>query len=174
MMSAFLIPQLVQCAQDGAVNMAVTSLNTLKVAVTDHYAQFGSFPLGDNSFDLTLVREGFLERPLSLLARPGKPTPVSHVRVMEALSQTTIVSATNAAFNFQGTLTNQAVGSIVVEVVISKVTRQDALELSLQIDGPGFTSPPGEADLRGRVKFGAIPADGLGEVHVYITHWAKR
>jgi len=157
-------------SDDVIINNATTSLNILKVAVTDHYAKFGSLPVGDNAFELLLRKEGLLNEPLSLMSRNGNPRTESHVRVIKALSPTVLVTATNAAYNFQGGPTNQTAGSFVVETVIRNVASRDARELSLRIDGPELSSPLGAADLKGRVKFGAIPTNGFGEVHVYIIH----
>jgi hypothetical protein len=155
-----------------AIDNATASMNTLKVAVVDHYAKFGSFPIGDNTFESTLEREGLLAKPASLMNGNGNSD--YHVRVMNALSSTVLVTATNAAFNFEGGTTNQATGSVVIETVIFNVASQDARQLSLRVDGPKLTSPLSKADLKGRVKFSAIPTNGFGEVHVYVTHWSGK
>jgi hypothetical protein len=152
------------------INRATASLNTLKVAVVDHYAKFGSFPTGDNTFESTLMQEGLLDKPISLMSRGGNSDPDYHLRVRNALSSTVLVTATNAAYNFDGGPTNQTTGSVVIETVILNVAGLDARDLSLRVDGPNLTKPYGEADLAGRVKFGAIPTNGFGEVHVYVTH----
>lgn len=135
------------------------TLNTVKVAVVDHYAKFGSFPLEDETFELTLVKEELLDQ-----------APPWHVRVQKALSSAEDVTATNAAYNFHDGPANQTVGSVIIEAVIPKMTSQDARATSLEFDGEELSNPLGEADLKGRVKFGAIPTNGLGEVHVYLTH----
>src|SRR5690349_10630365 len=64
---------------DDTINNATTSLNILKVAVTDHYAKFGSLPVGDNAFELLLRKEGLLNEPLPLMSRNGNPRIESHV-----------------------------------------------------------------------------------------------
>jgi hypothetical protein len=155
---------------ENKIHTAVRGLETLKTAVIDHYAKFGSFPIGDNAFESTLEREGLVAKPASLLKRKGNSSSDYHVRIMNALPSTALVTATNAAYNFEGGLTNQVTGSFVVETVIFSVASQDARELSLFYDGPKLSSPLGEANLKGRVKFGAISAKGVGEVHVYFTH----
>lgn len=152
------------------INNAVRALETLKTAVVDHYAKFGSFPIGDNAFESTLEREGLVAKPPSLMKRKVNSSSDYHVRVMNPLPSTALVTATNAAYNFEGSLTNQVAGSFVIETVIFDVTSQDARDLSLFYDGPKLSSPLGEADLRGRIKFAAIRTNGFGEVHVYFTH----
>ena len=159
---------------DATINDAATSLNILKVAVTDHFAQFGSFPVGDNKFELLLLKEKLLNQPPSLLSRKGNPRTETHVRVLKALSARAPVSATNAAYSFHGDLSNETTGAVVIETVVFKATSQDAKALSLHIDGPQLSSPLGEADLKGRVKFGPIPTNGFGDVHVYLTHWGGK
>ena len=159
-----------QNGDDVRINDATTSLNILKVAVTDYYAKFGSFPVGNNKFELLLMKEGLVNKPFSLMSGNGNSSTESHVRILKPVSSTLLVTASNAAYNFQGGPTNQTAGSFVVETVILNVASRDARELSLRIDGPKLSSPLGEADLKGRVKFGAIPANGFGEVHVYIIH----
>jgi hypothetical protein len=163
-------------AQSGSVvdsnkiNNVVKALETLKTAVIDHYGEYGSFRIGDNAFESTLEREGLLAKPPSLLNRKRNASSDYHVRVMNAPGSNVLVTATNAAYNFEGGLTNQVTGSFVIETVIFNVASQDARELSLYYDGPKLSSPLGEADLRGRIKFGAISAKGVGVVHVYFTH----
>jgi hypothetical protein len=152
------------------INKVVKALETLKTAVIDHYGEYGSFPIGDNAFESTLEREGLVAKPPSLMNRKRDPSPDYRVRVMNAPGSNVLVTATNAAYNLQGGLTNQVTGSFVIETVIFNVASQDARELSLFCEGPKLSSPLGEADLRGRIKFGAISAKGVGEVHVYFTH----
>jgi beta-glucanase (GH16 family) len=140
-------------------NDLAATLNTVKTAVVDYFAKYGSFPQKDETFELTLVKEGLL-----------KQAPSWHVRVLKALSSAENVTATNAAYNFHDGPVNQTVGSVIIEAAIPRMTSEDARTLSLQFDGEDLSSPVGEADLKGRVKFGAIPTNGVGEVHVYLTH----
>jgi RNA polymerase sigma factor (sigma-70 family) len=147
-----------EAAENSRINDLATSINTVKTAVVDHYGNFGSFPR-EESFELTLVREKLLENP-----------PLWHVRIQDALSSNEEVTASNAAYNFHGDAGNETTGSFIIEAVIPNLSAEDARALSLEFDGAEFSTPLGEADLKGRVKFGAIPAEGVGEVHVYMTH----
>jgi hypothetical protein len=162
--------QTASAVDSNKINNVVKALETLKTAVIDYYGEYGSFPIGDNAFESTLEREGLVAKPPSLMNRSGNHSSDYHIRVMNAPPSTALVTATNAAYNFEGGLTNQATGSFVIETVIFNVTSKDARKLSLFIDGPKLSGPLGEADLRGRVKFGAASAKGIGEVHVYVTH----
>lgn len=168
-----LVPRVAVSIDDAGVNKVVTSLQIVKVAGTDHYAKFGSL-LVDPAFDYTLLHEGLLEEPLSVMLSTGIGNTNSHVQIVKALASGAVVTATNAAYSFTGGHTNETAGSVVVEAVISNVASQDARKLSLQIDGPELSNALGEADLKGRVKFGAIPSNGFGEVHVYLMHWAGK
>ena len=140
-------------------NDLATTINIVKTAVVDHYAKFGSFPTEDKTFEQTLVKEGMLEE-----------APSWHVRVLKALSSAENVTATNTAYNYHDGRDNQTFGSVIIEAVIPKMTGQAARALSVLVDGEELSSPVGDADLHGRVKFAAIPAQGFGEVHVYLTH----
>ena len=82
------------------------------------------------------------------------------------------MDATDAAYDLDGTGTtvNDVPGSAEVEAIIPGVAGADALALSTIIDGLSLTEPdPTTADLRGRVKYGAM-VGGVTTVYIYITH----
>lgn len=136
-------------------------LQTVKTAVVDYYAKNGSLPGITDFIEPTLIGEGLLK----------ESTPdSSNVRTRIVELADAPVTGANQAYSLDGSGTNVIFGRLVVESVVGNVTAKRASELSQLIDGPGLSSPVGETDLTGRVKFDAIPLDGTGEVHIYITH----
>ncbi len=163
-LAALLIPNVIPPTTDARLNGESVSTEGIRTALAEHYAQFASLP-ETNAVDLLLLAEGLLDKPFSCHIGTN-----SWVQAVPALPSGAIVTATNAAYDFSGGAVNQAHGSVVVEAIIQHVTAEDARELSLAMDGPELSSPVGEPDLKGRVKFGAIQSGAFGDIHVYITH----
>jgi hypothetical protein len=173
-LASLLIPRLSEAIKDSRasnaaidnarVNITVKSVNRAKVAMVEHFVKWGSLPV-DDKFDLLLMRERLLKKPFSCEISTN-----SHVQAVRALASGDIVTATNAAYNWDGCLTNQANGTVVVEAVLLNVKAEDARNLSLRLDGSEFSSPLGKADLQGKVKFAAISRNGVGEVHIYFAY----
>ncbi len=138
-------------------------IQAVKTAIVDYYANHGSLPDVTNFIEPTLIGEGLLEESMPYAANV-------RTRVMKTSDPIAPVTGANQAYSLDGYGTNSVFGQFVVEAVVDNVTAKVARELSLAIDGEPMTSPIGEADLMGRVKFGAIPSNGGGEVHVYLTH----
>src|SRR5688500_14085155 len=76
-LASLLIPKVFEAISNSRVNNAAVSYNTVKAAVADHYAKFGSL-LSSNgttitagvgvatNFDRVLLTEGFLDKPFAV------------------------------------------------------------------------------------------------------------
>ena len=144
----------------GWVTNTMERLQDIKIAVVDYYAKHGSLPL-DADFEATLSKEGILEgvRATNMLTR-----------IVLCLDLFAPITGSNQAYSLDGKLTNNAIGSVVVETVMSSVTATAARDLSVRMEGEDMSSPLGQTDLKGRVKYDPIPMRGTGEVHIYLTH----
>lgn len=190
-LAAVLIPKVFEAINNARVNNAAMSVATVKTACVDHYAKAGAFPVDASTnppvaltgtqpqtFDLILVKEGFLDKPFAVKIGDGLPEDTTHTRVQIVAAQPagTTPTGANGAFNLDGDSTtsnvNDANGTWVVEAVITGVQEADAVALNKAIDGNtaalGSTGA-GVADLAGRVEYGT-PSSGICEVHVYLTH----
>ena len=156
-LAAVLIPKVFQAINDSRVNNAAMSCQTVKTAIIDHFAKFGSllssngipFAVGAGKalvFDKVLVSEAFLDKPFA--TKIGDATANTTVRVDAAEAATAnpiaatpvAVAAGMAAYNLDGTGTagtdyNKAIGSAVVHAIITGVTLNDARDLNSRIDG---------------------------------------
>ena len=183
-LAAVLIPKVFQAINDSRVTNAALSYNTVKTAISDHYAKFGSL-LSSNgiamtagagaalAFDRVLVSEGFLDKPFDVKISAITAGVSNHVEIIAALAPTVDPNVNNNAYNLDNTGTtatdmNKALGGVVVQAVIPGVTENDAKDLNDRLDGPALGSAIGADDLLGRVKYdgGANPTT----VYVYLTH----
>src|SRR5262245_5047274 len=178
---SLLIPKVFEAINNSRINNACLSYNTVKTALADHYAKFGTI-LSSNgipitasageamNYDRVLLTEGFLDKPFVVKIGDGI---TNHVEVVTGLATNIAPTAINAAFDLDGTGTqvNDAgpAGAAVVVAVITSVTINDAKDLNDRLDGTalGTGTPP---DLVGRVKYAAPGANGLTDVHIYVTH----
>jgi prepilin-type N-terminal cleavage/methylation domain-containing protein len=176
-LAALLIPKVFEAINNARINSAAVSYNTVKAAVIDHYAKFGTIASSNGvgvavanlaDFDRILLIEGFVDKPFET-----KISNTNSVRVSTGLTAADAATASNAAYNLDGTadVPNNAAGAHVVEALLLGVAPADAKELNDRLDGPdlGLISPATE-DLLGRVKYGAPAANGLVDVYIYITH----
>src|SRR5947209_11559700 len=73
-LAALLIPKVFEAINNSRINNAAVSYNTVKTALTDHYAKFGSLVSSNGTtiipgvgeslvFDKVLLMEGFLDKP---------------------------------------------------------------------------------------------------------------
>jgi len=190
-LAAVLIPKVFEAINNARVNNAAMSVGTVKTACVDHYAKAGAFPVDASTnppaaltpaqkltFDLVLVKEGFLDKPFAVKIGDGLPEDAAHTRVeiVDAQPAATVGTGAGGAYNLDGDATtsnaNDANGTWVVQAVITGVQEADAIALNKAIDGNtaalGSTGP-GVADLGGRVEY-ATPAAGVCTVYVYLTH----
>jgi type II secretory pathway pseudopilin PulG len=186
-LAALLIPKVFTAISNARVNNAAVSAQTVKTALADHYAKWGSIPVDASSgtavsltppvynYDTVLLKEGFLDKPFAVKIGDGI-NDATHTRVevidMSGWTTNTAVTATatsgGVGFNLAGTnAVNTALGSTVVEAIITGVTESDAKDLSERIDGISLSTAIGASDLGGRVKY---LAGTPTTVYVYLTH----
>jgi prepilin-type N-terminal cleavage/methylation domain-containing protein len=177
-LAALLIPKVFEAINNARINNAAVSYNTVKAAVVDHYAKFGSllssnglpFAVTDPAamnYDAMLVTEGFLDKRFQV--KIGNTN--AHVSVTNALAAAATPAAIDAAYDLDGVNGNDAVGGVVVRAIIPGVTENDAKDLNDRLDGPALGVALGDAngDLIGRVKYGP-PSSGVTTVHIYVNH----
>jgi len=182
-LAALLIPKIFEAINNARINNAAVTISTVKTAIADHYAKFGSIaydgvtkaPIATpaSDFDKVLLKESFIDKPFAVKIS-GIVT--NNVQLLAGVAATTVADGANAAFNLDGDATasdaNDAgpVGSVVAVAFMKDVLSNDAWELSKRIDGDTLTpAAAGAADIIGRVKY-ATPANGVTDVMVYLTH----
>jgi prepilin-type N-terminal cleavage/methylation domain-containing protein len=192
-LAALLIPKIFEAINNARVNNAAVSSQTVKTAIADHYAKFGSIPVNGGApgnvnppapvavpsvdYDSVLVTEGFLDKPFAVKIGNGLPAPNDIVLSLAPLA-TVDPTAANSAYNLDNTGTggtdlNKVIGSVVVEALIVDVTENDAKELNDRVDGLSLGVALGAApDVLGRVKYGTAASGiaGLMDVRIYLTH----
>ena len=164
-LAALLVPKIFESINSARINNTAVSYNTVKTAVMDHYAKYGSLNstngvtlLADqtNRFDLQLLLETFIDKPFVV-----KVGSASGVRVTSP-----------ATYDLSGSGVNDtANATVVVEAYISGVPYADAKDLNDRLDSekPPFTFPAtAVADTKGRVKWDPAVSNGL--VTIYISH----
>lgn len=178
-LAALLIPKVFESINNARINNAAVSYNTVKAAVTDHYAKYGGLlnsTNGDGSskvltlpvanYDSVLLTEGFLDKPFAVKIGDGSAN--TKVTAVAGKLATDPVDPTNAAYDLDGTgVVNDAAGSTVVEAIITGVTLQDAKDLNDRLDGNALGAAVGQDDLKGRVKY---KSEDPTTVYVYISH----
>ena len=185
-LAAVLIPKVFEAINNSRINNSAMTYNTVKTAIADHYAKNGSLPvdgtttpataltLPTEQFDMTLLKEAFLDKPFSVKIGDGT-SDATHARVrlfsMGSLTTASTVDGTSdTGYSLSGTgATNEILGSVCAEAVITGVTASDAKDLNDQLDGPALGSAINVADIKGRVKY-AAPSGGVTTVYIYLTH----
>jgi prepilin-type N-terminal cleavage/methylation domain-containing protein len=177
-LAALLIPKIFEAINNARVNNAAVSYNTVKAAIADHYAKFGSIlssngvisTLGTSqatNFDRVLITEGFLDKPFHVKLAGGGTN--SYVRIIAAdPSPATAATAINNAYDLdRGGDANDAVGGVVVEAIIEGATQADAKDLNDRLDGAALGTLIGTPDTFGRVKYAAASPT---TIYIYLTH----
>jgi prepilin-type N-terminal cleavage/methylation domain-containing protein len=196
-LAAVLIPKVFEAINSSRVSGAAMSCNSVKTAIADHYARWGSLELNGTSgtamaltapdrlnYDTVLVGEGFQDKPYT--SKIGNPaiTRVEAVTITGNSGTTAIASpvvtaltasaAANASFNLDGTdPVNDVVGGTCIMAVIPTVTLNDAAELNKRIDGESTALgnvTPQATDAAGRVKYTVTAGSPTTTVYVYLTH----
>ena len=178
-LAALLIPKIFEAINSARINNCVVSYNTIKTALADHYAKFGSLissngttfspSLGEaTNFDHVLLTEGFLDKTFQVKIGDGTG---NHVEVNTPLAGNVAATAANTAYDLagSGSSTNDAAGGAVVEAIITGVTELDAKALNDRLDGPTLGSGIGADDIKGRVKYNTSSGNGT-IVRIYVTH----
>lgn len=180
-LAALLIPKVFEAINNARINSATVSYNTVKTALTDHYAKYGSLLATTNSTTLTvpvagydkmLISEGYLDKPFQ--TQIGDNTATS-VEAVAGLSAATTVTGINSAYDLDGSdpaVNDAAPAGTVVQAVIPAVAEADARDLNTRLDGLGLAAGAvGTADIKGRVKYAAPAAPGGPvTVYIYVTH----
>ena len=195
-LAAVLIPKVFQAINDSRVNNAAMSCQTVKTAIADHYAKYGSltsgrttppvtFALPTAHYDTNLLFESFLDKPFAVKIGDGTANTLIELDSAEAGTQAAVAPATftplthitgASAFNLDGVLpANDALGTAVVYAVITGVNLSDARDLNTRIDGAApelgetVATAGAESDIGGRVKYTFV-AGAPTTVYIYLTH----
>jgi len=193
-LAALLVPKIFDAINNARINSTAVSVATVKTAVADHYAKYGTL-LSSNgntltftlaapitNFDTILLNEQFLDKPLAVKITDPTNTSVSLEPAPAAIGSAVTatgpfpISSTATDWGFAlssngvATSGNTISGTAVVVVTLNNVMEADAKALNDLIDGPALGVPVGGSpDLYGRVKYSAV-SGGLVNMAIYITH----
>jgi len=184
-LAAMLIPKVFQAINNARVNNAAVACSTIKSALADHYAKWNAFLIDGSSgaavafttsdtqataFDSVLLKEGFIDKPFQV--KIGDGSTGTKIAVVTCLTDAAAPDGSNSAYNLDSAApVNDAIGTVVVEAVISGVPENDAKDLNDRIDGPTpLGSVIGQNDFVGRVKYAASVGGNPVTVHIYLTH----
>jgi prepilin-type N-terminal cleavage/methylation domain-containing protein len=179
-LASLLIPKIYEAINNARISNSALSYNTVKTALADHYAKYGSLTSSNGvtiatpipAFDGILLAEGFLDKPFQVKIGTAGATN-TFVEVRQAVAATTAPDGSNVpAYDLDANAApvNDATGSAVVQCVISGVTLGDAFALSTLLDGPSLSavdSSVGSDDFKGRVRYAAT---AVTTVYIYVTH----
>src|SRR5688500_1635131 len=119
-LAALLIPKIFEAINNARINNACITLGTVKSAIADHYAKFGSLPYdgslavpaaiavpaaGTPDFDGVLLREQFIDKPFAV--KVG--TALADVRLFladAAAATAPALDGANAVYNLDGAAPN--------------------------------------------------------------------
>src|SRR6266542_3630066 len=98
-LASLLIPKIYEAINNARINNAALSYNTVKSALADHYAKFGSLTSSNGTvitagtgeatnFDKVLITEAFLDKPFNVKIGTG-----SYVEVVTGLAGNAAVDA---------------------------------------------------------------------------------
>ena len=173
-LAGLLIPRVFSAIGQSRINTAALGYNSLKSASLLYFGKYGRFGgaagLATNAvaaWDSTvLLTEGFVEKPFD--TQLASATAVNLVPASAGTN--VVVAATAGTYDLAGTTgNNTAIGTSVVEAVLSGVSADDAKELNDRIDGAALGAALGASDIKGRVKFD-IAVGAVGTVRLYIAH----
>src|SRR5205814_10644861 len=107
-LALLLIPKVFEAITNSLLDALPISYNTVKTAIADHYAKYGSIPVDGTTtpatvlampseqFDLTLLKEPFLDKPFAVKIGDGT-SDATHARVrlfdISALTAASVVTA---------------------------------------------------------------------------------
>jgi prepilin-type N-terminal cleavage/methylation domain-containing protein len=167
-LASLLIPKVFNAINSSRVNNTVVSYNTIKTAVTDHYAKYGSLTsfFGTNTitegsgYDTNvLLPETLIDKPFS--ARIGNGAAVCLWTTMSKVGG-------GSGYKLDGVNGATATMSAVCEVVITNVAAQDAFDIGTILDGANLTTAAGTQDQIGRVEY---ITNGVASplLYIYVT-----
>ena len=190
-LAALLIPKVFQAITEAKINTVPVGCATIKTAVIDHYAKYGGLANlkggamatvpavgapSANYDELVLLAEGFIDKPFAPRVGTSADIEIGSVDPTKVGTGQAVTALEGVSYSLAGATTdNDVAGSHVVYAKILQVPAADAQAISARIDGiaGNMSSPeatPGDADLRGRVKYGTIAAGSTGTVYIYLTH----
>ena len=184
-LAALLIPKIFEAINNARINNACITVSTVKTAIADHYAKFGSIayngslatpapinlgtPANGDNFDAVLLGEGFIDKLFEAKVSDNGANTMVRLRTKDATASTTPAADATATdpYDLDGDGDNDTVAAVVAEAVMTGVTEADAREISLRLDGNDMSSAIGTSDLEGRVKYVAANPT---TVYIYLTH----
>jgi len=180
-LASLLIPKVFEAINDARVNSAAVGCNTVKTAVTYHFAKFGTLLSNGGvalttgvgaatNFDKVLVSEGYLDK--AFIVKIGDGSANTRIEIVPGQSSATAATPSNTAYDLDGIVStplNDAgpAGSSVVQAVITGVAEIDAKDLNDRLDGASLGVALGNSDAKGRVKYAA---GATTTVYIYLTH----
>ena len=172
-LAGLLVPRVFSAIGQSRINTAALGYNSLKSASLLYFGKYGKFAdvggvAGTNSayWDAgVLLPEGFIEKKFE--TQLAATTTVSLVAAGNA--GTALTGTTAGSYDLGNTGANTAIGTSVIEAVLTGVSADDAKELNDRIDGAALGSSTG-TDQVGRVKYTGITAGTVGTVRLYIAH----
>ena len=177
-LAALLVPKIFAAINDSRFSNTVASINSCKTATMDYFGKKSNFPttVPPNTFDMDLVKENCLERPLACkLAETSAAAEVVTLTPCAALAD--VITLAGAGGNYALDGATPLKGGQVVQIKLVGVTIEDARELSRRIDGEAgavvpLTNAEGAvtADTLGRVTYAAAAAGTVTTVFIYIAH----
>lgn len=178
-LAGILIPKIFASLNEARINNAVTSYNTIQSATTTYFSKYGKFGgiegeaytngvVVTNWDTAVLMVERLIDKPFG-----PRLADIANVVVSDCSAATTDISGENNAYNLDNNTSynkNDAFGAKVVECVIYNITKEDAWELSMRIDGPSLSADnkTDNSDYKGRVKYNITGS--LGTVRIYVAH----
>jgi prepilin-type N-terminal cleavage/methylation domain-containing protein len=179
-LAALLIPKIFEAINNARINNACISVNTIKTALADHYAKYGSLDSGlvggvpaaltlssgvYADYDKLLLTEAFIDKPFEV-----KVSTSADIRLIKSIALAA-PSGSNELYDLDGDGTADVFGTStsIIEAVLNNVAPADALEISKRLDGDNMSEAASTTDDdEGRVKY-AI-ASGVATMHIYLTH----
>ena len=172
-LAGLLVPRVFSAIGQSRINTAALGYNSLKSASLLYFGKYGKFAdvggvAGTNSANWdagVLLPEGFIEKKFET-----QLAATTTVALVAASASGAVVVGTAGTYDLGNTGLNSAIGTSVIEAVLTGVSADDAKELNDRIDGAALGATTGSSsDLKGRVKYD-IATGTTGAVHLYIAH----
>lgn len=194
-LAVIIVPKVFSTIEGSRITAAVSSINSVRSAVTDFAGKYGTVPAtnANSRIDDLLLTAGYLDSRFTVKfgTQPANPPIASATwtyangtwtaagganqatqsRIIRLTSNVTAPSTANGA-NYQlDGVTNLPAGSLVVSAVLVNVTGIEAQQLSLKIDGDPYSAADATtADNAGKVVYNKPNNAGLTTVYVYLAH----
>jgi prepilin-type N-terminal cleavage/methylation domain-containing protein len=173
-LAGLLIPRVFSAIGQSRINTAALGYNSLKSASLLYFGKYGKFAgtggaavtgvQATNWDNKVLLAEGFLEKPFET-----QLATTTVVQIVDASAAGAVSVSADGTYDLGNTGSNTAIGTSVIEAVLTGVSADDAKELNDRIDGAALGADLGASDTKGRVKFN-IATGATGTVRLYIAH----